>query len=134
MIATDVIYDLSALQPLFETASFMVKNGGYFVLSHVPRAHIDCSLNGIQEALEAKIIEEASRHNFTPIRNYDVWHVSDALLTSRENDANADYAIRPDYLRHIWGDSKNLMVSSDCDYEEMDSTGASILIFLKSYS
>ena len=40
VLATDVLYDLAFLVPLVVTASELLKEGGYFLLSHVPRASI----------------------------------------------------------------------------------------------
>jgi hypothetical protein len=132
VIATDVIYDLSALKVLFETASHLVKNGGHFVLSHVPRASIDCESNTIREALERRILEEASKHAFLPLskqaNTIDNGASSLNILGLLGDD---DYAIRPSDLTGIWGEGKKIMASAECDYEEMDSVGASIMIFVK---
>ncbi|KAL7469272.1 hypothetical protein ACHAXS_009534 [Conticribra weissflogii] len=45
IFATDVLYDLSSLRPLLITASELQKTGGFFILSHVPRASAPKSLD-----------------------------------------------------------------------------------------
>jgi len=132
VVATDVIYDLSALQPLFETASILVKIGGFFVLSHVPRACIDCDWKDIRDALEHEILNEAAKHNFALITsssmacgNADNLHRSISEVVGKD-----DHAIRPIALMDLWGgDAKMLSSSNDCDFLELDSVGASIIIF-----
>lgn len=132
VVATDVIYDLSALQPLFETASILVKTGGSFVLSHVPRACIECDWKDIRDALEHEILNEAAKHNFalmtsssTACGNDDNLHSSILEVVGKD-----DYAIRPVALMDLWGgDAKMLSSSKDCDFLELDSVGASIIIF-----
>ena len=46
-IATDVIYDVAAIKSLMCTASRLTEPRGYFILSHVPRADYDTSLDDI---------------------------------------------------------------------------------------
>jgi 2-polyprenyl-3-methyl-5-hydroxy-6-metoxy-1,4-benzoquinol methylase len=69
VIATDVLYDISSLAPLMQTASKLVKVGGYFILSHVPRASVEAD-NGDggsaavarADVLESLIVEEGTKH------------------------------------------------------------------------
>jgi Lysine methyltransferase len=41
VFATDVLYDIKLLRPLFETANTCLDNHGHFILAHVPRACYD---------------------------------------------------------------------------------------------
>jgi hypothetical protein len=182
IIATDVIYDLSAINILFETAHYLLKDntndhdgtcsrednnddddqesiegtysdekgdnngGGYFVLSHVPRASIDCKPNQIRQELEKCILEAGRKYNFRPISNSN----ADFNLLINEND----YAIRPNTLMNIYNNSSNIngsnnnnssnssssndkssnqkiISSTEYDYEELHSVGASIMIFVQ---
>ena len=131
VVATDVIYDLSALQPLFETASILVKIGGFFVLSHVPRACIECDWKDIRDSLEHEILNEAATHNFALITSMACGSTNDNLHNSiLEVVGKDDHAIRPIALMDLWGgDAKMLSSSNDCDLLELDSVGASIIIF-----
>jgi hypothetical protein len=131
VVATDVIYDLSALQPLFETASILVKTAGFFVLSHVPRACIDCDWKDIRDALEHEIINEAAKHNFALITSSSMACGNDENLYSSISEVvgKDDHAIRPIAFMDLWGDAKMLSSSDDCDFLELDSVGASIIIF-----
>ena len=69
VIATDVLYDIASLPPLMQTASALLKEKGYFLLSHVPRASVQRS-DGEEggsavanaEVLTKVIVEEASNH------------------------------------------------------------------------
>lgn len=63
VIATDVLYDLSALKPLMETAAITLKSGGVFILSHVPRAAVPGKLVGHASELESIICDEAATHH-----------------------------------------------------------------------
>ena len=63
VFATDVLYDLASLVPLVTTAEEKLKEGGYFILSHTPRASIDdnderynCDTTDYWQQLEASII------------------------------------------------------------------------------
>lgn len=113
VIATDVLYDLSALQPLFETASLMVNPGGIFILAHVPRASIDCDLKDICTSLESKILEQSRLHNFK--------------VLGHENGIPVevgDYALRPKWLKELSNDLPDFV-----DLGELDAIGASIMMF-----
>lgn len=110
VIATDVLYDLSALQPLFETASLMVNRGGIFILAHVPRASIECDLKDICSSLEHKILEQSRLHNFE--------------VLVHEHGKVGDYALRPKWLEELSNDLPNFV-----DLSELDAIGASIMMF-----
>ena len=109
VIATDVLYDISFLAPLMQTASKLVKLGGYFVLSHVPRASVEAD-NGDggsaavarADVLESLIVEEGANHGF--------------FLES---------FLRPNELSSIW-DGQSLNMTSFADVEDV---GAAVLVF-----
>jgi hypothetical protein len=130
VVATDVIYDLSALKPLMETAYFLLMNGGFFVLSHVPRASIDCELKDIGNAIEQRILDEAAKVDFTVITKH-ACSKSEGMTDIAVLIGKNDYAIRPNALMDVWGGEAKMMSSDDCDFLELDSMGASIIIFRK---
>ena len=119
VIATDVIYDTMSVRPLFQTAASVIKLGGYFVLSHIPRACIECKTEtdcspsssfSIRDQIEALILNEAENFGF---RNVD-WKKGN------------DYCIRPNDLLKV---RKNMVTSDVLDFHEMQSVGAGIFIF-----
>ena len=122
VIATDVIYDISAIQPLFQTAASLLKPFGYFCLSHVPRASIEdcCRYNeekneSTRDIIERLILKEAKRWGFRIV----------ALKNSYEG--NNDYCcIRPKDLSLL---QRKMITSKVCDFEEMESIGVGIFIF-----
>jgi len=132
IIATDVIYDLSALGPLLETTQMILKQGGYFILSHIPRASVEWDISNsasIGEALEMHIVEEAAKYGLKPLladAHYDDMNVA----WCRDLTPRQDYAIRPRDLSNIW-EGGELMSSNEFNYEEIDSVGGSIIIFVK---
>lgn len=71
IIATDVLYDLSSLQPLLTTASELLKNGGHFILSHVPRASVPKSLD---EGKNSEITEKNATTNLIGDEDFE-YHV-----------------------------------------------------------
>lgn len=183
IIATDVIYDLSSLVPLLQTASQYLKVGGYFVLSHIPRASIsidggrELTGDAIKVALENRILEEASKLMFVPLlesvsnsnvdacldgsTDEDVCGLVSTLTSTSTNQfsgisdkqhvdsssslslSSSAMILRPNHFMDIWENDRSIgirkntrektpiMASKDCDYEELDSVGASILIFVK---
>ncbi len=139
VVATDVIYDLSAVKILFETASHLLKNGGLFVLSHVPRASIECEPSATREALEGYLIEEASRHFLISISKQFEFGASEKCVPDRTSRifnlllSPDDCAIRPNDLMGIWGEGTNTMSSTKYSYKGMDSVGASVMIFVKRF-
>jgi len=141
VIATDVIYDIQAVKLLFQTASHILKDGGYFVLSHVPRASVDNAHDySTKEVLENFIIEEAARHSlFTISKNLELESKEKCKCYDDDSSISPDLlgmlsqdgcAIRPNDLKGIWGDGGKIMSSEQYSYDEMDSVGASIMIFV----
>ena len=63
-LATDVLYDVDLICPLFTTVSHSLLSGGLFILSHIPRA---CYNEGnppeAVEDLEKYIIDQAIKYN-----------------------------------------------------------------------
>lgn len=113
VIATDVIYDISAIIPLFQTAASVIKQKGYFILSHIPRASINCTKKGenvIRNEIEFLILEAAADHGFKNTR----WEGGD------------DHCIRPNDLFKI---RRKMVTSDELSYDEMESVGAGIFIF-----
>ncbi len=132
IIATDVIYDLSALVPLLETTQIMLKRGGYFILSHIPRASVKWDIPSsvsIGEALETHIVSQAANYDLKPILA-DALYDDMNMAWCRDLTPRQDYAIRPRDLANIWKEGK-LMSSTEFTYEEIDSVGGSIIIFVK---
>mmetsp|Transcript_10458 Transcript_10458/g.12138 ORF Transcript_10458/g.12138 Transcript_10458/m.12138 type:complete len:420 (+) Transcript_10458:87-1346(+) len=136
IFATDVVYDISAIKPLFETASNLIKMHGYFVLSHIPRASIEeegkehhhqqqkdddeirsmgeVNTHSCRDRLESLIVEIGVQFGFEILR----WNDSNGRVQ--------DCCIRPmDFIRI----RKDMITSSKLTFEEMDDVGAAILIF-----
>lgn len=63
-LATDVLYDVDLIKPLFTTVSKCIPSGGIFILSHIPRA---CYNEGnppeAVEDLEQYIIDQAVKYD-----------------------------------------------------------------------
>ena len=63
-MATDVLYDVDLIKPLFTTVSKCIPSGGIFILSHIPRA---CYNEGnppeAVEDLEQYIIDQAVKYD-----------------------------------------------------------------------
>ncbi len=148
VIATDVIYDVASIPLLMATAEGLLQEGGFFVLAHVPRASIDCELSKIRESLEKLILQEASRFGFEtnfcehkPCNSKD--EVKSWEMLFGENERSS--ILRPSIISQLWtkesedyrhqnsqGEDKQVLsVSSDYDYEELESCGASVMIFVK---
>ena len=111
VIATDVLYDISSLAPLMHAASQLVKDDGYFILSHVPRASVEAGDDGTEstavasaDILEALIVAEA-----------------------RKLALCVEIILRPSELSSIW-DGKTLNKTS---FAAMDSVGSAVLVFQK---
>ncbi len=150
VIATDVIYDVAAIPLLMATAEGLLREGGFFVLAHVPRASIECEPSRIRDTLEELIVSEAikvgletnfSQHN----------HMSNAEKDTKSweilfgGDKKPASILRPSILAQVLTNSnesqeKNqtlqsnkplLSLFSDYDYEELESCGASMMIFVK---
>ncbi len=148
VVATDVIYDVASIPLLMATAEGLLQEGGFFVLAHVPRASIDCELSKIRESLEELILQEASRFGFeTKFCEHELCNSKDEVkswdMLFGENERSS--ILRPSIISHLWtkesGDCRDqnsqcdykqvLSVSSDYDYEELESCGASVMIFVK---
>ena len=114
VIATDVVYDLSALQPLMVTASSHLKQNGYFVLSHIPRASVNGALVGKASILEDLICEMAQR----------VGLQVQSFFKGCEHSPTEVGALRPLDICS----SNDLQ---DCTFTEMDEAGAALLLFQK---
>lgn len=168
VVATDVVYHLSTIEILFRTACKVLKQGGTFVLAHVPRADIDCRPCLIRESLESEILAAATSHGFsssssvvgvdnnTAEKNTRGAEEEDSLcsalkiLCTDNNDINnngdSNNIIRPSSIMGIWADEREndkdedrpksswntkSFFSSEYDYDDLEATGASILIFVK---
>lgn len=122
VIATDVIYNLSSLEPIFQTSHDLLKPGGYFVLSHVPRASI-VSDEEPRVALENQILATARNNQFElflleKMDNYD-------QITLMDHN----YALRPEMFEQLLcNKSENSM---DNKFKQMESVGVAVFIFIK---
>lgn len=145
VIATDVIYDISAIEPLFQTASLLLKrNNGYFILSHIPRASVEyCSCqnddnddnNYVDDRfrIESLIIKEAKRFGFHNV------HWNNNNERSIDNETNDDDGVHYNYNSSSnFGDDHccirpkdlfKIQNNSKMDYDEMESIGAGMFIF-----
>ena len=110
VIATDVLYDISSLEPLMRTASELLRIGGYFILSHIPRASVDGEEEtgsvavARAEVLESLIVAEGSKHGLY-----------------------LDSCFRPSELSLIW----NGISLNETSFSDMDEIGAAVLSFCK---
>lgn len=103
VLATDVLYDISSLQPMLSTVSGTLKPRGYLVLAHVPRASLPGeAMVCTAEKLEAYITKEAREHS----------------LELRTN-------IRP---RDLCSNIHNTALNG-ISFKEMEEAGAAILVF-----
>lgn len=67
VFATDVIYDISAWNPLLETARLSLFLGGHLLVAHVPRAALPTKKHAEQtyhEALLSYLLDTAKEHGF----------------------------------------------------------------------
>lgn len=151
VVATDVIYDVSAIPLLMATAVGLLKEGGFFVLAHVPRASISCEASQIRESLEGLILLEAQSNGLEAPISMAAWECLFTAETTDNGDSLEPHGahqaiIRPSILAQVWEnnlgvDTKNnpankrktavVSVSSDYDYGELESCGASIMVFQK---
>ena len=135
VLATDVLYDLSSLVPLMTTASELLKEDGYFMLSHVPRAYIDEDENDSEETLESIIIKEAFKVGFDlasypNVKEKDIG--VDIIVQSTKEQSNT-MILRPSLLPHIFGDN-TVSVSEKHSWKRMIEAGAAIFVFQKKRS
>jgi len=146
IVATDVLYDISSLKPLIQTAAHWIKPGGYFVLSHIPRASIHDnnggSTFGTGLELEELILQEAVLCGFKPV---DILDRSDFYPSSEEERQpnlqrksqrqstsgcqDKMTVIRPRDLMKILNAGSRMMSSPDLGYEDMEAAEAAILFF-----
>jgi len=150
VFATDVLYDLSSLSPLFTTASKMLRGGGYFVLSHVPRASVQDyhdddddddgkTIIGTANVLEHLICNEAIKHGFLcGSSNHSEDQIDLERLGKEEEEEGMDAKrrkqvifIRPNDIKLLWEGNTTTIASNELTYDEMDETGVSIMIFQK---
>ena len=113
--ATDVLYDIGLLPPLFQTAAscLVAHGGGTFVLAHVPRACYN-SQNPPVDNLEEHIVERAQTYGFALER----------LLRPRDCSCWATGGVQPP--ESFPADALNRM-----SLQEMEEIGAAIFVFRK---
>lgn len=64
VLATDILYDISSLEPMLLTIASTLKRSGYFVMSHVPRACLPGEEKvASAEKLELFIVDNAQKYN-----------------------------------------------------------------------
>ena len=138
VFATDVLYDLASLVPLVVTASELLKDGGYFILSHVPRAsiddeddnHVNDEVVDPWEKLETIIIHEASKVDLVLATYPTICEdTNEKIMQTISNEQYKHMILRPALLPHIFGESSSL--SSKHSFQKMMDVGASILVFIK---
>ena len=118
VIATDVLYDISSLSPLMQTASRLLKRDGYFILSHIPRASVQGSDGeggsavASAEVLTAVMVGEASKY----------WLCLE--------DSSGLGTIKPKELSLLW-DGRAL---NEAAFADMDDVGSAIMVFRKQSS
>ncbi|KAL9183801.1 hypothetical protein ACHAXT_004657 [Thalassiosira profunda] len=129
VFATDVLYDLSSLEPLVTTASELLGEGGYFVLSHVPRASTGddegetSSCVDSWQHLESIICKEAAKAKLH-LAEFDIGGDAKASI----NETN-QMILRPTLLSHLWKESSP--ISKKHSWQRMIDAGAAILVFRK---
>lgn len=104
VLATDVLYDISSLNPMLQTVSCTLKLNGHFVMAHIPRASLPGEANvGTAEKLEAFMMQQAQKYGMelkTIIRPSDLY--------SDESDA----------------------ALNEVSFQEMEEAGATVLVFV----
>jgi predicted nicotinamide N-methyase len=118
VMATDVLYDCDALPALLETTNIMLALGGIFVLSHVPRAALPDHVNN-ETTLEGYIIQEAMHHGL----RLEKIHRPTDLMKIFDGDGGDEEETTLDMRQYNTQRQHAL--------QEMDETGASIMIFVK---
>jgi len=133
VLATDVLYDLSSLVPLLTSAFELLKEDGYFILSHVPRAYIDEDENDSETTLETIIIKEAFKVGLEvaayPVEEKDI---GIEIIQSIEEQNNT-MILRPSLLPHIFGDN-TVSISEKHSWKRMIDAGAAVFVFQKKRS
>ena len=78
VLATDVLYDLAAWEPLLLTAYKSLKpDDGVLIVSHVPRAALPDGC--VADSLESYLIQVASQHHFRLVQTYQPSNFSTIL-------------------------------------------------------
>ena len=133
VLATDVLYDLSSLVPLLTSAFELLKEDGYFILSHVPRAYIDEDENDSETTLETIIIKEAFKVGLDlaayPCEEKDI---GEEIIQSIKEQNNT-MILRPSLLPHIFGDN-TVSISENHSWTRIIDSGAVIFVFQKKRS
>ena len=132
VFATDVLYDLASLVPLVTSASEMLKDDGYFILSHVPRASIDENDHETDywQRLETTIIKEASRVGLVLVSFPPLDDDSNSEVIEELKQINRDESIlRPSLLPAIFSGSSPL--SWKYSWQRMINSGAGMFVFQK---
>jgi len=143
IIATDVLYDIGSLKPLIQTAARCIKAGGYFTLSHVPRASIDDedddgggSIVGTGLELERLISQEAVQCGFLPVDIIGTNDCHSSLEAQMKLNRQSPHrgqgemtVIRPRDLIKILNPGSKMMTSSKLSYDDVEDAEAAILFF-----
>ena len=133
VLATDVLYDLSSLVPLLTSAFELLKEDGYFILSHVPRAYIDEDENDSETTLETIVIKQAFKVGLElaayPCGEKDI----DEEIIQSTKEQNNTMILRPSLLPHIFGDN-TVSISENHSWKRMIDSGAAIFVFQKKRS
>ena len=116
VLATDVLYSVSLLEPLLRTVRAHLQRGGFFWLSHVPRATLDGDHATVSSTprLEWHIQQQAHQHGLSlsqTIRPHQ-------LLTTTSSSSSSFSLGQQDK-------------SCGCTLQQLQETGAAILIFQK---
>jgi len=133
VLATDVLYDLSSLVPLLTSAFELLREDGYFILSHVPRAYIDEDENDSETTLETIIIKEAFKVGLDlaayPCEGKDIG----IEIIQSINEQNNTMILRPSLLPHIFGDN-TVSISEKHSWKRMIDAGTAVFVFQKKRS
>ena len=119
VLATDVLYDITLLRPLLQTAHTLLVDQGIFLLAHVPRA--------------------CYKSTHPAVSNLDEYIIPCATTTTMEHDDDHDGGFQ--FLRIIYpdecgdGDDNNNPFPKDAlnsiTISEMQEIGAAIFVFQK---
>jgi predicted nicotinamide N-methyase len=110
VVAADVLYDIGCLSPLLTTAKECLKEGGHFVVSHVPRACFNTDHPPV-ESLEEYIVLQAKGYGFQ----------LESIL--RPNDIAASTSA----VHQEAASMKNVL--NNVSLHEMQEVGAAVLVF-----
>ena len=103
VLATDLLYDISSLNPMLRTVARTLKPNGHLILAHVPRASLPGKAKvGTAEELECYIARQARKHSL-----------------------ELKAIIRPGNLCKDTNDAALNCIS----FQEMEEAGAAILVF-----